>query len=135
MAKRILVVDDEAAIRELLCDALESQGYEVYSAADGQQARDRLIRGLRPHVLVTDLMMPRMSGGQLLSWMRRDERFKNIAVVVVTAAEPTEPSRLGADMILRKPISMPGLLKTLKAQLSPLQTGSFTISGFHRTLR
>jgi CheY-like chemotaxis protein len=64
--KWILVADDDAGVRRYLTTVLEAAGYVVVVARDGSEARD-LIRDLRPHLVILDLRMPHMSGGELLS--------------------------------------------------------------------
>src|SRR5512146_113734 len=61
---RLLVVDDDEAIREIISAMLTEQGYEIVTAEDGQQALD-LLPQFCPHLVVTDLRMPRMSGDEL----------------------------------------------------------------------
>lgn len=67
---RVLVVDDEAANRELLSDVLASEGYEVVTAEDGLDALNQLTEPL-PDVIISDLRMPRMSGFEFLAVVRR----------------------------------------------------------------
>ena len=66
----VLVVDDDPDIRETLRDVIEMEGFAVVTAADGREAMDRLRMGLRPSLIVLDLMMPRMSGWDLLTALR-----------------------------------------------------------------
>src|SRR5688572_25573849 len=80
---RILVVDDDLAIRAALRDLLTLQGYDVDVAADGQAALERLAE-LPPDLVITDLDMPRMSGMQLLAALH--ERNEELPAIVLTSA-------------------------------------------------
>ncbi|MGE5056743.1 MAG: response regulator [Acidobacteriota bacterium] len=78
---RLLVVDDDEAIREIISAMLTEQGYEIVTAGDGRQALE-LTRQFRPHLVVTDLRMPGMAGDELVRVMR--ERFPQLPVIVVS---------------------------------------------------
>lgn len=66
----VLIAEDDEDIRESLVECLESSGYEVAAAADGQEAVESLRQGLEPDLVVLDLMMPRMDGWEVLKWLR-----------------------------------------------------------------
>lgn len=78
---RLLVVDDEPAMREVVSDVLASEGYEVFTAQDGLDALDRLVQPL-PDVIISDLIMPRMSGFEFLAVVR--ERFPGVPVIAIS---------------------------------------------------
>ena len=80
-AFRLLVVDDDPAIREVTSAMLAEQGYEVLTAEDGLHALE-LLPQFHPHLVITDLRMPRMSGFELLEIMR--ERFPELPVIAVS---------------------------------------------------
>lgn len=67
METKILVIDDNARVREMLADLLESEGHSVFQAQDGEGALHMLQAGLRPDLIVSDLMMPGVDGWQMLS--------------------------------------------------------------------
>lgn len=90
---RLLVVDDEAGIREILSAILAQEGYEIQTAEDGVRALE-LMAQFRPHLVVTDLNMPRMSGLELLQVMR--ERFPGIPVIFVSGNSPGDQPHAGA---------------------------------------
>lgn len=97
---RILVVDDEPAIRTVYELLLKSNGYEVRTAADGFQALAELRRGV-PDLLMSDLSMPNMNGFELLSVVRR--RFPQIAVIAISGEYWSDtPAGLIADAFLPK---------------------------------
>jgi CheY-like chemotaxis protein len=82
----VLVVDDDPDIRAVIGDLLEDEGYEVASAANGREALGLLYDGMRPSVILLDLVMPVMSGWDFLEYQLRDPRLSDIPVVVFSAA-------------------------------------------------
>ena len=98
---RILVVDDEPSIRETAALILESEGYEVLTAADGVDGLHALSKSL-PDLIISDLNMPRMSGFEFLAIVR--ERFPHIATIAVSGDYITSdnPSGILADAFLQK---------------------------------
>ena len=108
-AKRVLVVDDDRDIRELLVELLASEGYEVASAPDGRRALAEA-RGRRPDVILLDLMMPVMSGWEFREAQLRDPALADIPVVVVTAFEES----LDGTELLRKPFLVEDVLDAVQ---------------------
>src|SRR5450631_915505 len=98
---RILVVDDEPAIREVAQQILENGGYEVLTAADGLDGLHALTKSL-PDLIISDLNMPRMSGFEFLAVVR--ERFPHVATIAVSAEYIVSgnPSGIVADTFLQK---------------------------------
>ena len=107
--KRILVVDDDAGIQELLELALAGEGYDVLVARDGIDAFEKL-RDIQPDLIVLDLMMPRMDGATFARELRR--RGYNTPIMVLTAASRGEQRALALDVdgYVAKPFSLPELL-------------------------
>jgi CheY-like chemotaxis protein len=106
---RVLVVDDDADIRELLVEFLGSEGYDVTSAGDGVEALERA-RAHRPDVILLDLMMPGMNGWEFREIQRRDAQLADVPVVVISAFD----SDLDVDEVLRKPFRVEELLATVE---------------------
>ncbi|HEV8536589.1 MAG TPA: response regulator [Candidatus Limnocylindria bacterium] len=108
--KRVLVVDDDPDIRELLFTALEDDGFEVVPAANGQEAL-AIIRTFRPDVIVLDLMMPVMDGWQFASELRA-RGDGEIPIVLLSAARDlrTHAKTLSAAEIIEKPFDLSELL-------------------------
>src|SRR5580765_494217 len=102
---RVLVVDDEPSIREVVGAVLESQGYEVFAVADGFDGLNAL-SGSLPDVIISDLNMPRMSGFEFLAIVRK--RFPHIATIVMSGEyiPGQSPSGILADAFLQKGGSM-----------------------------
>jgi two-component system response regulator AtoC len=111
---RVLIVDDEENQREGLSGMVSGWGFVTETAADGQEALDKLA-DFPAHVVLTDLMMPRMDGSELLKRLAAQEN--RIPVIVITAFGNIETAvatthDLGAFWFLEKPIQ-PGLLRVL----------------------
>jgi DNA-binding response OmpR family regulator len=115
---RVLVVEDEAAILQGLCDNLEFEGYEVFRAADGIAGLD-LIRKHDPHLIILDLMLPRLSGYELCRKLRAEGL--NTPILMLTArgeeADRVLGLDLGADDYVTKPFSIRELMARVRALL------------------
>jgi two-component system chemotaxis response regulator CheY len=107
--KRVLVVDDDPDIRELLFTALEDEGFEVVPAGNGQEAL-AIIKTFRPDVIVLDLMMPVMDGWQFAAELR--SRDEDIPLVLLSAARDlrSHAKALSAADIIEKPFDLSELL-------------------------
>ena len=119
-ALSILVVEDEAAVREMVVDNFRMAGYAVREAADTAQARRCLDEAL-PHLVLLDWMLPDASGLEFLRRLRAEERTRNLPVIMLTA-RGDEPDRIrglnsGADDYLGKPFSLRELEARVKAVL------------------
>ncbi|HZO42033.1 MAG TPA: response regulator, partial [Methylomirabilota bacterium] len=88
----VLVVDDDATLRQLLRRMLEPEGYTVVEAENGRIALERL-RGVTPSVVLLDLMMPEMDGFEFVTEFRRHEAWRAIPIVVVTARDLSREDR------------------------------------------
>jgi CheY-like chemotaxis protein len=106
---RVLVVDDDADIRELLVEFLGSEGYDVAAAGDGVEALERA-RAHRPDVILLDLMMPGMNGWEFRDVQLRDADLADVPVIVISAFD----SDLDVDEVLRKPFRVEDLLATVE---------------------
>jgi len=115
-AMRILLVDDEPALRELLRATLEGADVTVDEAESGAEAESR-IRRQRPDVIVLDLRMPGMSGAELCVRLKSDPRTAEIPIVILTGADEEEArraQRAGAAALVRKPFSPLDLLAVVE---------------------
>jgi two-component system, OmpR family, alkaline phosphatase synthesis response regulator PhoP len=153
MRRRILVVEDDRTLRQALAFNLGREGYEVTSVADGEAALDRARNG-RPDLILLDMMLPGMSGIEVLRVLRRD----GIGTpVIVLSAKGDEIDRVvglkvGADDYVAKPFSRPELLARIEAVLrrgrreaarhdsdgaagEPIQAGPMTIDLARREAR
>ncbi len=84
MRKKILVVDDEPEIREMLKVILGEAGYEIYTAEDGKDAM-RKVQLLKPDVILLDISMPRMDGAEVCLALKEKKSTENIPVILMTA--------------------------------------------------
>lgn len=118
---KVLVVDDHPANRKLLRIHLESEGYDVREAEDGVQALEVLRNsGAAPfHVIISDILMPRMDGYRLCYELRRSEELRSIPVMIFssTYTSPTDEAlalQIGADRFFRKPDALRQLLEAVR---------------------
>lgn len=120
----ILVVDDDADIRETLGLALELEGYAVRLARDGGEAWALLDDGARPALVLLDLAMPVLDGAALLARIRADVRLRDLCVILVTAfSSPADVTRTQADGVLYKPVSLSDILAIATTRCGPLSEG------------
>ena len=128
---KVLVVDDEKDIRELLIDDLLDSGYQVIEAENGSEALDRIYND-RPDIVLLDLMMPVMNGIQVLKALKSDPDTVNLPVVLLTAvaAEDGEQKskELGADYYLTKPWEPDTIQTVIKMALRKAAEGNQTNS-------
>jgi CheY-like chemotaxis protein len=127
---RILVVDDDADIRDALCELLEDEGYTTTSAENGSDALARLRSSELPCAILLDLMMPVMDGLDFRAQQQCDPALESIPVVVISAA--AEARRVAGAMhaagFLPKPIQVPILINTVE-RLCPLPGGAVPQTG------
>jgi DNA-binding response OmpR family regulator len=111
LTKRILVVDDEPTLRELVAEALREAGYLIDTAANGAEALELMRRDV-PHAVILDLMMPLLDGAGFINLKRLNPRFAAVPVLLVTAAYGAYDAaeRLGASACLTKPFELDELL-------------------------
>ncbi|ARR48570.1 TPA: phosphate regulon transcriptional regulator PhoB [Photobacterium damselae] len=118
MVRRILVVEDEAPIREMLCFVLEQKGYQPIEAEDYDSALEKICEPY-PELILMDWMLPGGSGINLIKHLKRDELTRQIPVVMLTARGEEEDKvrglEVGADDYITKPFSPKELMARLKA--------------------
>jgi len=119
-AKKILIVEDEQAIREMIAFHLSRAGYEIIEACDCREARE-LIADQRPDLALIDWMLPDTSGLELTRMLKRDEDYEDIAIIMLTARaeERDKVSGLdgGADDYITKPFAPRELVARIQAVL------------------
>jgi len=118
--ERILVVDDELAISELVSEALKRQGFRVETASDGDSALEKAETTL-PDLILLDLMLPRLDGWEVCRRLKSQPLTKRIPIMMLTARrderEVVAGLEIGADDYLKKPFSLGELLARVKALL------------------
>ena len=95
--KRILLVDDEKQLVEMMQMRLEAGGYAVLSAYDGQEALDKA-RTEKPDLIILDLMLPKVDGYKVCRMLKFDEKYKNIPVILFSARAQEEDIKLGKEV-------------------------------------
>lgn len=120
MAKKILVVDDDAAIADLLTESLLEEGYEVYKTVQSLRVYDA-VREHQPDLVLLDLMMPYLEGEDELQLMKLSPDTAMIPVIVVTAKaeadlrkEEANLRQLGVVHIVSKPFDLHSLVQLVK---------------------
>ncbi len=128
MAKKILVVDDEENISELLKYNLQLNGYLVETAFDGIEGFEKA-RAVRPDVIILDLMLPGMDGLKVCSKIREDNDIKDTPIIMLTAKNMEKDKiagfEKGADDYITKPFSVKELLARIKAVTKRYSSSAF----------
>jgi DNA-binding response OmpR family regulator len=116
----ILVAEDDPDLQSLLRHALESDGYAVYIAADGQEALDQY-DALSPDLLVLDIMMPRLSGFEVLRELRGDDaRRQDVPVLVLTSRSGEDDVLTGFELGVDDYLTKPFVISELRARVRAL---------------
>lgn len=119
---RVLIAEDEPSILKFLVQNLVLRGYDVVAATDGRECLEQ-VRETMPDLIMLDLMLPGMSGWDVLKCLNKEKELQVIPVIVVTAASREEDERrarnLGATDYLVKPFGVPEMLGRIKALLPP----------------
>ena len=117
-SRSVLIVEDDSDLRQALAELLEDEGYECLHANNGIEALT-VLKIQRPDLLVVDLIMPLMSGADLLARLRHDRSYRDIPVIAMTAAND---QMVGVKLdvpVLNKPINVP-VLRQMLARYCPL---------------
>ena len=118
---KILAVDDEPDVLSLLNLMLTSQGYNVVTASDGQEALEKA-RTENPNLILLDVMLPKMDGYKIARMLKFDENFKHIPIIMLTAKVQEKDRQtgmeMGADDYITKPFDTAGLLDKVKEVLT-----------------
>lgn len=117
MAKKILVVDDEVQLVEMLKMRLEASNYNVITAYDGQEALGKA-RKEKPDLIILDLMLPKIDGYKVCRMLKFDEKYKKIPIIMFTARAQDEDKEMGqevgAEAYITKPFEPKILLGKIK---------------------
>ncbi|MDG2990677.1 response regulator transcription factor [Candidatus Synechococcus calcipolaris G9] len=120
MKPRILIIDDDAAIADVLSINLEMAGYDVSQALDGMKGQALAVQ-LSPDLILLDLMLPQVDGFTVCQRLRRDDRTANIPILMLTALSQTQNKvdgfNAGADDYLTKPFELEEMLARVRALL------------------
>lgn len=111
--RRILLVDDEPNIVKIVSRRLESEGFEVSIAMDGEMALEKA-RAEKPDLILLDVMLPKLSGYEVCRQLKQDARYQRIPILMLTAlAQQTDEEfgfEIGTDAYMRKPFKTQQLL-------------------------
>ncbi len=138
MPAKILIVEDEQAIRDMVCVALRHAGYECLEAADATQAQARILASV-PDIVLLDWMLPGMNGVDYARRLRQDRLTRHLPIIMLTARTQEEDKlkglETGADDYVTKPFSTKELLARIRALLrrSAPQTADIAVAigGLH----
>jgi CheY-like chemotaxis protein len=123
MAKKILLVEDEEIMIDLLQKKLSREGYEVFVARDGEEGLKKMREmDPKPDLILLDIVMPKMGGFEVMEEMAKDEKLKNIPVIVISnSGQPVELDRakkLGAkDWLIKTEFDPKEVLEKVKKQI------------------
>jgi two-component system cell cycle response regulator DivK len=121
MSELALIIEDDEDLADIFAEALRGVGFEVERVTDGRSAQERLKKDDIPFIILLDMHLPHVSGGDLLTIMKQDDRFSDTTIIVTTAdARMGDMYREQADFVLIKPISFVQL-RDLTARLKPKQ--------------
>jgi CheY-like chemotaxis protein len=118
MAKKIMIVDDEESLIELIRAVMEQEGYEVTTAINGEEALNKL-KSVKPDLIILDMMMPGMSGREVCDKIRSNPETKDLKIIFLTVAKFSEA---GKDVLkkmkvldyINKPFNNDDLTKRVK---------------------
>jgi len=119
MSTLALIIEDDEDLANIFAEALRGVGFEVEHVADGQLAKERLKSGSVPYLVLLDMHLPHVSGAELLTDVKNDERF-NSTIIIITTADARMGESYGemADFVMIKPISFVQL-RDLTSRLKP----------------
>jgi CheY-like chemotaxis protein len=130
--QRILVADDSTRIRNILSLLLQGRGYQVIEAVDGNEALEKAM-SLRPDLILLDVQMPGKSGFEICSYLKANEQFRNIPILMLTAiaqgsggTDEQWKNISNADGFISKPFQSRGLLDRIVRLLEKQQSGKDT---------
>jgi CheY-like chemotaxis protein len=117
--KKIMIVDDDQELRDVLRGILEIEGYQVIEAESGQKCLDKLKAGEKPDLVLLDVMMPELDGWETCKRIKEDKKLKGtvVAMLTVKSQDNDKMKSLGyatADWHIAKPIDKKRFVKTVK---------------------
>ena len=115
----VLIVEDDADLREMMAQLLSLEGYRAETAPNGRDALQYLERGDRPDVILLDLMMPVMDGWEFRRRQVADPTIATVPVVVLSAVDPSRAGDLGGAAFLKKPLDFDQLLELVRRFCPP----------------
>ena len=118
--KRVLVVDDEPHVVKTLTFVLKKEGYQVFTAGNGEEAINQ-VHASKPDLMFLDVMMPKKNGYEVCQELKSDSNLKSIHIIMLSAkgqeADKEKALNLGADEFMTKPFSPGGVVTRVKELL------------------
>jgi CheY-like chemotaxis protein len=118
IARNILLIEDESDIRTILTDALEWEGYRVYTASNGKEGMEILLEMPTPSLILLDLMMPVMNGWEFANALQTDRAYVDIPIVALSAFSDPE-KKIRAQGFIKKPVDLDLLLGLVREHCGP----------------
>ncbi|OPX28369.1 MAG: hypothetical protein B1H08_06030 [Candidatus Omnitrophica bacterium 4484_171] len=120
LAKKVLIADDERDFVTFLSVALKREGFDVFTAFDGIEAKERIEED-SPDIVILDLIMPHLNGWEVLKWIKEKER--RIPVIILSAKDDFDDIKntynLNADYYMTKPVSVRDIVKGINTVSAP----------------
>ena len=117
MVKKLLIVDDESDLVEMVALRLEANGFSIIKAYDGQDGLEKA-RSLKPDLIILDLMLPKIDGFNVCRMLKFDDKYKDIPIIIFSAKAQDSDKQLGEDVranaYLTKPFEAEVLLAHIK---------------------
>jgi CheY-like chemotaxis protein len=110
----VLIVEDDADLREMMAQMLSLEGFRAETVANGRDALDYLGRGDLPEIVLLDLMMPVMDGWEFRRQLQKDPSLASLPVVVLSALDAARAADLGGVAYLKKPLDFDRLLELVR---------------------
>ena len=122
LAKKVLIADDERDFVTFLSVALKREGFDVFTAFDGIEAKERIEED-NPDIIILDLIMPHLNGWEVLKWVKENEH--KMPVIILSAKDDFDDNKntynLNADYYMTKPVSVRDIVKGINT-VSSLET-------------
>jgi len=110
----VLIVEDDADLREMMAQMLSLEGFRTATAANGREALDYLKEGNDTELILLDLMMPVMDGWEFRRLQQADPELSRVPVIVLSALDPARSAYVDAEAFLKKPLDFDRLLQLVR---------------------
>jgi DNA-binding response OmpR family regulator len=121
MKKQILLVEDTVDLRINLSELLKMEDYLVFESQNGEEAM-LMLENINPHLIITDLLMPKMNGFDFIQNVRKNPKWKNVQIIAFSAMPAQENEKkvleLGANVYLKKPSTLDALIDVVNKLLN-----------------
>jgi len=111
----VLIVEDDADLREMMAQLLSLEGYRTAAVANGREALDYLQQEIAPNLILLDLMMPVMDGWEFRRRQQADPSLADVPVIVLSALDQGRTTAVSAHAILKKPLDFDRLIELVRS--------------------